>query len=93
MRDERLKDGSKTKQDMEITCYACGCGTINTLGGKTKGAVSKSYLPCGDTGVRCSCDELPEKRNKGGLMEGGSQGLLSFTGHASRQNERRRFSR
>lgn len=31
---------------------------------KDKGAVSKSYLPCGDTGERHSCDELPEKGNK-----------------------------
>lgn len=91
MRNERLWTGPKQKgYDHMLHMRAWNNKHIPW---KDKGAVSKSYLPCGDTGEHRSCDELPEKPNKGRLMEGGSERLLSFTGHASRQNKRRRFSR
>ncbi|GAA6096065.1 uncharacterized [Tachysurus ichikawai] len=79
MRNEWLRTGSKTKTRDDHMLHVGVWNNKHALW-KDKGGVSKSYLPCGDTGERRSCEELPEKRNKRRADEGR---LLSFTGHAS----------
>lgn len=58
------KDGAETETTYGDHMLDLGVWNNKHARWKDKGVVRKTNLPCGDTGERRSCDELPEKRNK-----------------------------